>query len=165
VGSKSTRWSTKKPKPNPETRQRADLIPKDYVLRIKPGKINNIFHELRRLRPKDHSNACAVMVRVFLELAVDDFIERHGMQSALGSRRKLADRVSNVADHLRATRKLTVDQLKPIRRAVSSDNLLAASIPTLHAYVHSLTLNPDPDSLKNAWDSLQAFLEAILPLE
>lgn len=143
----------------PSPTGRSTLIPRDFTLRIDQPRINAIYYELRKLDVELYSNAVAVLFRVFLELSVDAYIQsKHlGIDEAVSLSKKLLD----VANALKSLNKLNDQQLKPVRRAAQKDSLLASTITTMHQYVHNPYFSPAPADLRAAWDSLQAFVEAI----
>jgi hypothetical protein len=56
---------------------------------------------------------------------------------------------------------MTQNELAPVRRAAGGQTLLAASIKTMHGYIHNRHFTPIPSELKTAWDELQLFMEKI----
>ncbi len=147
------------------TRQASDrmmLIPSSCVLKIKDPRINAIYKELRTMRVDNFPNASAVLLRVFMELTVDHYIETHGLTvNGTGRRIELAKKLSAVADHLQANG-IRKGILHPVRVAVSnSSNIM--SVDTFHHYVHNTHMIPKPVDLNKTWDSLQPFFEKIWP--
>ncbi len=141
---------------------RSALIPRDCKLRIPHHRIAKIFAELKRLDVADYPNAGAVMFRVFIELSVDYYLETAIKWDELkidGS--KLAQKLSAVANHFEKNKIMTTQQLAPVRKAASGQTLLAASVKSLHGYVHSKYMSPVASELKTAWEDLQPFLENI----
>jgi len=139
---------------------RKTLIPPRCVLRIKHNRINKIYKELRLLEVDEFPNATAVMLRVFLELSLDEYIKNKGI--SLPSDPKLYQKLQKVADHLENSGILTKQLLKPVRVASSSSSPDALfSTNTLHAYVHNKDFAPKPSDLKTTWDNMQVFMEKI----
>ena len=60
---------------NRKTRNRGALVPKSLNLHISNPKINKIFEELKHVQVKTCPNASSVLLRVFLELSVDAYLE------------------------------------------------------------------------------------------
>ncbi len=78
---------------------RKKLIPGSLRLDIDVPRINDIYHELkRRLIVHETPNAVAVLLRAFLEMSVDEYIDRKGIQ--IRGRDTLANKVSHVADYM-----------------------------------------------------------------
>lgn len=150
-----------KPKRRKTKRPRDVLIPNECVLEITSERINQIEAELRRLSLERHPNAISVLLRVFLELSADDYIDRRGL--ILPSRPTLGNKLSAVADDLLQRKKFTKKQAVPVRRACQKNSFLAPSVTMMHQYVHNQHLFPIGSDLRANWDSLQPFVMAIWP--
>lgn len=141
----------------PSTARKA-LIPTKCVLRISHPRLNKIYRELKLLDVDQFTNCAAVMLRVFLELSLDEYM--HAKHISLRGDSTLAKKLLAVADYLAKEGLLENNKLKPVRVAVSSrDSLL--STDTLHAYVHNKDLTPKAGDLKTTWDDMQPFMETI----
>jgi hypothetical protein len=128
-------------------------------LRIEQSRINEIYHELRRLNINDYTNAVSVLFRVFLELSIDEYIEKNNLGTDLIVR--LNAKMNEVGNHLKAQGKMSDQQLKPVRRAAQGDSFLGTTITTMHQYIHNQHFHPAPQDLIATWDSLQPYFEAI----
>lgn len=136
------------------------LIPTDCVMAITEQKLLDVERELRALSLEHHTNAVSVLFRVFLELCCDSYITRNGLQSNI-LKDKLSKRMTDVANDLVSRKQLSESQARPVRHAAAKDTYLAASISTLHEYVHNLNVFPQPTDLRNGWNSLQPFFKAV----
>lgn len=142
---------------------RKALIPSRCILKIAQTRINGIYREMKQLEVDDYPNAAAVMLRVFFELSLDEYIESKNVP--LPERKQLEninlpEKAQIVAKYLEDHNILTQDQLKPLRVAISNPNNLL-SINTLHAYVHNKNISPKPNDLKLTWDNMQLVIEKI----
>ncbi|MBI5841058.1 MAG: hypothetical protein HZB19_13250 [Chloroflexi bacterium] len=154
-----------KKKASKEEKPRTTLIPKDFLADVTQTRINKIFVELKKLNVDEFPNAAAVMFRVFLELSLDHFLEetmKWGEPKIENS--GLAQKLTAVANELENKQTMTSRQLAPIRKAAGGQTLLAASIKTLHGFVHNQYFSPIPSELKTAWDDIAPFLSNLWPV-
>jgi hypothetical protein len=56
---------------------------------------------------------------------------------------------------------MTKPELAPIRKAISGNDLMAASIPLFNLYVHDSNLSPSPGDVRTAWDNLELFFTRV----
>lgn len=152
--------STPSKKSIPLSTNRKTLIPARCVLRISHPRINKIYRELRGLEVDDYPNACAVMLRVFLELSLEEYAKLKSI--VFPKDPTLAQKLQRVAEHIENNGLMTKTELKPVRVAYSSQDALF-STNTLHAYVHNKDFAPKSRDLKETWDTMQKFLETIWP--
>ncbi|NED54620.1 hypothetical protein G3I24_27460 [Micromonospora aurantiaca] len=143
-------------------RPRATTIPKSCVLWIKQPRINAIYIELTRLEVEQFVNACAVLLRVFLELSVDHHIDLHSVMSEEQRRSTpLAKRLKELAAHLRGLGVLSEQLEKAVIKVADGKGLLGTSTVTFNQYVHNQYAYPSPSELRNAWDELQPMMTAL----
>lgn len=144
---------------------RKHLIPKDCKLNIRVNKINHIFIELQRDLLLDDSNravpnAVSVLFRVFLESSVDHYAERkHG--NIFKADEKLAGKITWAIEKLKAAGHDAKIFKHANLVATASKEQSILSIQRFHQYVHDGTLEAGPTDLKQKWDLLQGFFEAL----
>ena len=84
------------PRSKPSQRKRSTLIPaRGFALRISQERLNEIYHELRRLDIYDYTNAVSVLFRVFLELSVDEYIDNNTLGTGIMA--SLSTKINDVA--------------------------------------------------------------------
>jgi hypothetical protein len=152
-----TKKKRKRPKPKPRTR--TTLIPSSLSINVSQHRIQAIAEELQSLNADKYPNAAAVMMRVLIELSLDHFLEHTvgwSEQKVDGSH--LAQKLTAAANHLKQAGVMTDQQLAPVKKAAAGQTLLAASIKTLHGYVHNRYFSAAASELKTAWDDLQMFM-------
>jgi hypothetical protein len=138
---------------------RSKLIPAEFTIIIGTSRLNDIYIELKRkLRVDEVPNAAGILLRVFLELSVDDYVERHGV--TLPKDRKLANKVGAVADHMEAQGVMTDKQALLVREAVKSDDKLTLAT-NLNALVHNRDMTVSGNDLKAIWTRLATFFEKL----
>lgn len=105
-----------------------------------------------------YTNSCAVMLRVFLELSLDEYLAHEGV--VFHQTDSLSKKIQKAAKHMEVNGFLTKLELKPIRTAASTtDDLFSAN--TLNAYVHNPKMQPIAKDLKVTWDNTEVFFEAL----
>ncbi len=148
-----------KPKEKQHSSLRKKLIPPEVTFKIDVTRLNDIYIELKRhLLVGKTPNAVAVLLRAFLEMSVDEYMDLNSI--LIPKNDSLANKIIDVANYMEKNKILKKGQLKPIRRAASnSEN--PYSTTTLNGYVHNRRFTPGPDDLKANWDTLQIFFEKI----
>ncbi len=134
---------------------------------IKPGpifgtfvpknkKLSALVGEIRKLDVEKFPNACGVLTRVILEIAVDDAYTRKSW--AIGPSDKLKDKV-----------KLCLLEVDPsgrdkafqgVRVGLTDPNSML-SITTMHAFVHSSGFRPVAADVRTIADNYEPFLVAV----
>jgi hypothetical protein len=139
--------------------ERTALIPKDCQIEIDPPRINRIYIELTTLSADQYANACSVLLRVFVELSVDHYLETKSVISEQNRRAQpLAKRMKAAAKHLRSEKKISESLERAVDRMSDSSLALAASTVTFNQYVHNQYVYPKAAELKIGWDELQPFI-------
>ena len=147
--------SNQQTQPKPRTM----MIPKHCTLNIPPPRIRAIERELRRLNLNTAPNAIGVLLRVFVELSLDNYILKANLQ--VSSRPKLREKLLKVVQELVAQKAINTNQAAPVRRAAQKDSFLNPSVDLQHAWVHNEHVTPVGSELRSHWDDLQPFVEAI----
>ncbi len=150
--------------------KRKKLIPSDVRFEIDDNRVNNIYHELRKLDIDDFANSVAVLFRVFIELSLDSYIVKNSvgvvrnkvtLHGSDATEATLAAKLDAVGQALQKANKLDGQQIKPVKRAAQKDSFFASTITTLHQYIHNQHFSPTPTDLRMTWDNLQPFIEAV----
>lgn len=146
---------------------RKTVVPRGCPVNVTDNRISEIYRELRTLELADAPNAIAVLLRVFLELSVDHFLEKSGV--ALGFTTPSGKPVWKSLDKKLAE---TVDILVKlgVPQAHFANIIRSLSVKTspmnielLHLYIHDRFATPEPGALKAAWDHAQPLFEKIWP--
>lgn len=143
--------------------ERTAVIPKSCVLDIQHPRINGIYIELLTLSADQAINACSVLLRVFVELSVDHYIDAHNVMSKeqINSRPSLAKRIKEAAAHLEQEGKINSKLKIAIKNVADNPRGLAASTVNFNQYVHNEWVYPRASELRIAWDELQPFVEKL----
>ncbi len=145
--------------------ERTAVIPSSCSLNIALPRINKIYNELLTLSAETYPNACAVLLRVFLELSIDHSLDTFKVMAEAQRRNQpLAARLKSLARYLKQKGSIS-EQLEKAVIAIAdrSTGPLAASTTTMNQYVHNPHVHPTSSELRAAWDQLQPLIEAIWP--
>lgn len=133
---------------------RVTLIPQKEFGLSWPGRLqrhHQIWEELQfHLDLRTHPNAVSVLLRVLIELALENYIKEAGV--SVHENDKLATRLEKAGIHLHAAGKIDIKQIDVIRKFKQGDKLVSAD--TLNKYIHSPNFAPSPEHLMSMWDSL-----------
>jgi len=154
---KDERDASKKSKHLSTTRK--SLIPTSFIVPISNKRVNAIYRELKRIKVDDNNNAIAVLLRVFLELSVDKYIENRKLQ--IPSDQKLVKKIKSILERFKNENILNDNKLKPVRTAISNPHSLF-STHTFNAYVHNVEYEPIPSELKLTWNNMEDFMKKLL---
>jgi len=116
------------------------------------------------------------MLRVFIELSLDEFAQRHKMPLkklipvrttpkglSIPPRERefsLREKLLAISDYLEKHDICKKEELKGVKTIITNkDHIL--SVESLNAYVHNKDFNPTPTDLKATWDNLQTFVDRI----
>jgi hypothetical protein len=159
-----TSTPTKRPSKRPKPTIRSSVIPRDSKVNPTPPRINAIYNELLQLNVDQYPNACAVLLRVFVELSVDhEIAQAKLMTEAQRLKAPLAKRMKDVATHLEQNKRIGTQIRKAIEKIANTQAVIAASTTTFNQYVHNPYVHPKPSELRTAWDELQPFMEKLWP--
>lgn len=147
----------------PTTRNK--FIPEDFSLIISNERINRLFSELKLLSHDIHPNVCAILLRVFIELSVDSFLEeynllKNGAVTGAKDTRDLQQKINAVIQKLKELNYMDEAKAKGIKNQFNQSYSLIG-VDTLNAYVHNNLFNPIPQSIMLSWDNVQPFVEAL----
>ncbi|MBU0612305.1 hypothetical protein KKB58_02710, partial [Patescibacteria group bacterium] len=160
---KKTQPSKNTPRSKTLSTNRTVLIPSSCPLNINGApRINEIYWELRRIKIDDFKNAAAVILRVFLELSANHYIEKNSIETKKNPKKEstLAGKIQAICTFMENKKILTRDRLKGIRMATTSQDSIF-STDTFNAYVHNRHFSPSSILLKETWDNMQEFMQKV----
>lgn len=155
------------PRRKPDPSDRKQVVPKSCRINVSRNRQADIYKELRTLRLDDAPNAIAVLLRVFLELSLDHFLESQNKPlrfTAPGGR----DQWKSLDKKLAEAVEILVDSGAPKNRFAAITRSLSVksspmNIELLHLYVHDQFATPLRKELTAAWDHAQPLFEHIWP--
>lgn len=138
------------------------LIPRSCKINISQKRVSDIFKELKKLRLEEFPNSGAVMLRVFLELSLDHFLETVlKWENQKIDNTYLTYKLSAACRYMKENDVMTKEQLAPINKTASGDGIFAASVKSLNSYVHNRYYSAIPSELTIVWDDFQIFIESL----
>jgi hypothetical protein len=158
--------ATKRPR-SARSGPRTTVVSKSCELKVTTPKIAGIFEELKHLQLARHKHAIAVLLRVFLELSVDEYLTRTAKvkltftnpKSGHTQDKNLKTKVKEVIADLVSKGSAEKDFLGVTKGMTDPNHPF--SIETLHAYIHNRYFTPVDSHLVAAWDNAQHFFEMI----
>lgn len=158
-----------KPRPNKPTSERPNVVPKSCSLNVTDSRLGEIYNELRTLKLADSRNAVSVLLRVFLELSVDHFLEAKGVDLHHAPDPKSGKKPWKTLDKkLAETVGILVNVGVPaahfaaVTQSVSNRNS-PMHTDLFHRYVHDRFQTPLTTDLIAAWNNAQPLFEKIWP--
>lgn len=148
------------PKARKASTDRNKVIPKNCIIKISNPKVNEIYDELQRINLTDFIYSPAALLRVFIELSFDIYIEEHKLTTAPSSAKSgtmLHTKGHQIISHMR-NNGWSDDAISLGMRNLLNGKDTILSLETLHAYLHNHRVSPTADTLKKAWDSIQDFV-------
>lgn len=105
-------------------------------------------------------HAVSVLLRVFVELSVDSYLEKQKLvksPSAAKSGMDFQQKANLVANHLETKKHVDAAICKGIKAAMKEKHDVLG-IDTLHSYVHNNQFSPKSDNLITTWNNIEAFI-------
>jgi hypothetical protein len=153
------------PRRKPDPSDRKTVVPNTCRLNITDNRIADIYKELRTIRLEDARNAIAVMLRVFLELSVDHFLEKNGgtlrftPQGGRERWKSLDNKLAEVVEML-VSMGVPREHFNSVLRDLSKEDS-PMHLDLFHRYVHDRFATPSISDLTAAWDHAQPLFEKI----
>ena len=148
------------------------VVPRDFKVRFGRDRLSDIRNELVKLKREEFPNAGAVMLRVFLEIAVVDYLQRTGelpgiikkLEEKEGRKlpfgtptmRQLAPEITRIADE-----KLSEAHARIVKKAVRYDPSAPFTISELHGFVHQSDL-PSARDILQFWSRTEPLFRLML---
>jgi hypothetical protein len=163
-GRTSVRRKSRKKPAKPQSRTRTTVIPRDNTLEVTNSRINQIFAELLDLSAEKYPNACSVLLRTFMELSIDHYLEEGKIVSDDNIRNlPLGKKMKEVSKDLAKRRKIPNKLKKAMEKFADTNNVMQPRLVTFHQYVHNQYVFPSATDLYNAWNELAPLMERIWP--
>jgi len=162
------------PAPKPTNKEqkgninRNKLILSFYQLNTSEARLSHLFYELKRLSVNSYTSVCAAAVRIFLELAVLDYIQSEGLETQMRNHFKCDFRkiiLKSRLDYLSsASRLMDKPQVCRILKDLINEKE-TFTLDILNGYVHSKeTEYLNKQYLNGFWDHIFPLLQAMLDI-
>lgn len=169
-----TEEQTEEPQPKPKPKDlkgdlnRNKLILGCYHLNTTEARLSQLFGELKRLSVNSYTSVCAAAVRIFLELAVLDYIQSEGLEAQM--RKDFKNDFKNIIlksriDYL--SRKSRLKDNQKVRKILKDliNERETYTLDILNGYVHSKeTEYLNKQYLNGFWDHIFPLLQAMLDI-
>lgn len=129
-------------------------VGRDGIPRLTRGKVGSVNKELQRINVQKNPIACAVLIRMFIEFSVENYIQNSSVKD---HKENLPDRLGKCIDNMVQNGRFEKKRGDILKQYAGRDLL---SIRTLHGIVHDPNFQPDYQIVNKTWDNLLEFLQA-----
>lgn len=148
------------------------IIPKGFRCFLSLPRISDIYRELKGIRVDGHENTVAVMLRIFLELSVNNYLEKTGKIRPLLEAADRKNRPKDWNPPLRQMLRLLLadsdvlgsvprSAIKALNKAVSDDDH-PLSLDSMDQFVHNRFAAPTERQLRNLWAQFEDLLKLLM---
>jgi hypothetical protein len=151
------------------------VLPRDFKVRYGNDRLRDIRLDLTKLKRDDFPNAGAVLLRVFFELAVIDYLKRTGelpkimkkLEDKEGRKppfgtptmRQLVPEITRIAKS-----ELTAADALAVEKAIRHDPAAPFTLSELHGFVHQADL-PSARDILQFWNRTEPLFRLMLEQE
>ena len=146
-----------KPRPS-KPRVRNKLI-EEFQSQINNSRTAAIVQELKGLNVQKYPNACAVLLRLTIEMVVENYLDFQKIK--YGHRMPLRKKLGKVIQHMDKNQLIGESKLKAATTLAETQRGLF-SIDALHQYVHNPEMRPPSGDLIAYWDSIEPFIKVAI---
>ncbi|MDX6015607.1 ParB/Srx family N-terminal domain-containing protein [Shewanella indica] len=157
---------------NPKSRLKGDpkrpkLTDNFHTISSRNFRINELFREFKKLPTRSYPNVTAAALRVFLDLAVDDFIKVNDLEKNIADKYKKSYRELTLKNKLTSLKNEYIDSKdanKVIGELLQENNQF--SLNTLNEFIHGhKNYKIEPSFLNRFWDMLSPLFEVLIDLK
>ena len=155
----------------PQRKINQTVIPKTFKVRYGADRLVEIRDELCKLKRDDFPNSGAVLLRVFFELAILDYLDRIGELDSLKKRYKGTLDLRQGIPTLRVLRKEIVKIAKDnldhadairVEKAIRQDRAAPFTLDDLHSFVHQAKDLPSGRDIAQFWTRTEPLFRLML---
>lgn len=151
-------------KGNPKRRQLTD---KYHIITSSNYKLNALFKELQELPVYKYPNVSAASIRIFLELAVDEYISSCELKAEMARREKKGYHEFTLSQKLTSLRGEFID-IREVNKVIDQllHNSNDHSLNTLNEYIHGNKVHKvEAQFLNRFWDMLFPLFSLLISLK
>lgn len=149
------------------TNNRLRIIPSYFNINVKSQKLKALFRDLKDIPVQRYTTASAVTLRVFLDLSVDDYIRKNGLESEMAKAYNKDYNHTVLLQRLTFLKDVRIDDSqakKVITKLLQPQN--EHSLDTLNSYVHGHETHKIEHRFINGfWDMLTPLLKVLIDLK
>lgn len=161
-----------KAKPKKRTLPSSSIIPRGFKCSLSSPRINDIFRELKGMKVEGYENSTGVMLRIFVELALSNYLEKttkiKPLLDAANKKNKPKDWTPTFRQMLTFLLKdadvqqaITRSAQKALARASTNDNH-PMSLDSMDQFVHNRLEVPTAKELRNFWAQFEELLVLLM---
>lgn len=163
-----------KPRPPRQKQVSTTVLPRDFKVRFGSDRLVEIRDELVAIDRKRRPNSGAVMLRVFFELSVVDYLRRTGEMDGIikklggeGALRYGTPTMNRLVPEIIriAKEKLSSSDAERVEKAVKLDRAAPFSLADLHAFVHQPSDPPTERDIFQFWSRTEPLFRLMLETE
>lgn len=136
-----------------------------HALKVKSPRLAGLYVECRRIQVDEMTNAAAMLLRVFVELSCEAYLEHHGVRPPDGKPNWSARNISLEKKAKRVLTRIDSKQEQPelndARNGIAEGGQFSHSVNEMHRAMHDLNTYLDPRTVKASWDRWFPVLAAI----
>lgn len=147
------------------------IVPREFKVLIKNDRLIEIRNELTKLKRGDFPNAGAVLLRVFFELSVLDYLRRTGEFQPIVDRLKSKNAlqggsptIAQLAPDIVRIAKVhfSTNEAAEIEKAVTPNKAAPFTVSDLNAFVHNPTSFPGERDIVQFWTRIEPLMRLML---
>lgn len=155
------------PKPRAASKK---VIPPRFKVRHGSDRLVDLRKELGKINREDFPNSGAIGLRVFLELAMIDYLKRKKLLDPLCQKLKASNKLRGAIPEMRqlasefkriAKAQLAADESRLVSKALSYDKSAPFNVTDLHGFVHSHDM-PSGRDIEQFWLRMEPLFQLML---
>lgn len=167
ASSKAAQKPKKAPKAKPVSKK---VVPPSFKLRHGSDRLADLRKELGKINRDDLPNSGALGLRVFLELAMIDYLKRKQLFDPLCKRLKSSNKLRGTQPEMKplaaefkriAKAGLSADEFRRVDKALAYDKSAPFNVTDLHGFVHSNDL-PTGRDIEQFWLRMEPLFRLML---